>query len=362
MSAADPLSAIPERLVSTVVQFCQENIQFKTHITIEGNITVVVDDQAILLTLDEKLLPDDLDLCGGIVGGSEKLPTLPKQYVPVTPSPPPPIANNHSVIASQLMGTMVPWQPFNYKRHDGYNTVLEDCGKDYKCVDKVDSTADSRSPSTTTASLHNNNNNNRKEQLKRNNNAWANQNQAVFHHTNHLNNQQLPQHPQHPQPQSSLVSTRTSSAYQKKTLAQILDTLIDQDYESNEADSRDLQEVAPPELPTPEPEELSQPPSLEPMPMIEIATKFACRYCSQEYSTRLLLKEHMRLHTECAICGKAYRSLKFLRKHMALHPQMKRHTCEVCGEVFTGLQALIEHKKVHLGKSKGIRFIVLYPP
>ena len=50
-------ASIPQRLSAAVLQFCQENIHYNSHLSVQGSLTIFIDDQAIVATVNEKVAP-----------------------------------------------------------------------------------------------------------------------------------------------------------------------------------------------------------------------------------------------------------------------------------------------------------------
>jgi len=76
-----------------------------------------------------------------------------------------------------------------------------------------------------------------------------------------------------------------------------------------------------------------------------------CRFCSKEFWSATILREHERIHTnekpyECKLCGRPFRTAGLLRKHvMRTHHNEKRYPCRICGRPFSATGNRKEHER-----------------
>lgn len=84
----------------------------------------------------------------------------------------------------------------------------------------------------------------------------------------------------------------------------------------------------------------------------------SCITCNQEFSKRIDLRKHQKLHTNftCAQCGADFKRITYLRKHMHLHSHsyqpkkyvnipLDKRTCDMCGKVFELRTSMQKHKR-----------------
>jgi uncharacterized Zn-finger protein len=80
---------------------------------------------------------------------------------------------------------------------------------------------------------------------------------------------------------------------------------------------------------------------------------FDCGYCSKNFKTQELLKEHTRIHTEqtkflCPhpTCNEIFQDRRSLREHRLDDHDPEEFICEVeeCGKIFPSARALKNHK------------------
>ncbi|PNF23070.1 hypothetical protein B7P43_G09813 [Cryptotermes secundus] len=80
--------------------------------------------------------------------------------------------------------------------------------------------------------------------------------------------------------------------------------------------------------------------------------KHSCAICGKEYSSRCLLADHMRLHTDehphqCIHCGKAFQTRSQLSNHKLIHINARKHKCPLCGKGFARRQHMRVHVRAH---------------
>ena len=81
---------------------------------------------------------------------------------------------------------------------------------------------------------------------------------------------------------------------------------------------------------------------------------FKCKLCSKSFTQKVVLKEHILMHTGekrfiCNICDKNFQQNNHLKYHMlSAHNIGNRHGCDHCGKVFTFRHQLTSHiSKMH---------------
>lgn len=84
-------------------------------------------------------------------------------------------------------------------------------------------------------------------------------------------------------------------------------------------------------------------------------TSYTCVVCGKAYQRLILLKEHLKRHTDartfmCGICGKTFLRNPDLARHMATHDRLKGVKCEHCDKGFSSQQLLRSHMKTHFAE------------
>lgn len=83
---------------------------------------------------------------------------------------------------------------------------------------------------------------------------------------------------------------------------------------------------------------------------------FKCMFCPKEFTHRVRLVIHTRIHTgerpyTCTFCSKSFHVQGNLQKHLRIHYQQKPYTCPICKRAFVEKGNLTRHvKKVHAAK------------
>lgn len=86
-----------------------------------------------------------------------------------------------------------------------------------------------------------------------------------------------------------------------------------------------------------------------------IFSRWPCKDCGKNYSSKNLLDEHMNMHTgdrpyKCPHCPKDFASKYTLTAHMKIHYDRKRpFECKECGKSFFSNQNLTQHIRTHTG-------------
>ena len=75
-----------------------------------------------------------------------------------------------------------------------------------------------------------------------------------------------------------------------------------------------------------------------------------CRFCSKEFWSPTILKEHERIHTNekpysCPSCSRPFRTAGLLRKHVRTHNNEKRYKCRICEKPFSATGNRKEHER-----------------
>ncbi|XP_013191582.2 zinc finger protein 883 [Amyelois transitella] len=84
--------------------------------------------------------------------------------------------------------------------------------------------------------------------------------------------------------------------------------------------------------------------------------KIKCDICQKDYSTKSLLKRHMKLHRnerpyQCTKCAKSYSRHDQLLQHMKWHDGIKPYICSFCSKAFNQLCSLKDHIRTHTGET-----------
>lgn len=89
--------------------------------------------------------------------------------------------------------------------------------------------------------------------------------------------------------------------------------------------------------------------------------QFQCDICQREFHKALVLKRHMRVHTDerpyaCEVCAKAFKASGELVAHMRSHSDVRPYACHLCDSQFKDRGGLgRHHKKVHkIGKDGAV--------
>lgn len=77
-----------------------------------------------------------------------------------------------------------------------------------------------------------------------------------------------------------------------------------------------------------------------------------CDYCDKAFSSTLLLKRHVSVHTgerpyKCDVCGKTFNLPHHLKTHARIHTNVRPYKCEVCGRAFNESSSLKRHTRIH---------------
>ncbi|XP_022316336.2 uncharacterized protein LOC111120013 [Crassostrea virginica] len=77
-----------------------------------------------------------------------------------------------------------------------------------------------------------------------------------------------------------------------------------------------------------------------------------CDYCDKAFSSTLLLKRHISVHTgerphKCEVCGKTFNLPHHLKTHARIHTNVRPYKCEVCGRAFNESSSLKRHTRIH---------------
>ncbi|XP_026317895.1 zinc finger protein 250-like [Hyposmocoma kahamanoa] len=80
-----------------------------------------------------------------------------------------------------------------------------------------------------------------------------------------------------------------------------------------------------------------------------------CNICKKKFTSRMLLNEHMNIHSgsrpyTCTVCNKSFASKYTHQAHLKTHLERPRpFKCEQCSKTFFTQQNLTQHEKTHLG-------------
>ncbi|XP_062568127.1 zinc finger protein 888-like isoform X5 [Saccostrea cucullata] len=84
----------------------------------------------------------------------------------------------------------------------------------------------------------------------------------------------------------------------------------------------------------------------------EIENPLQCDYCDKAFSSTLLLKRHISVHTgerpyKCDVCEKTFNLPHHLKTHARIHTNVRPYKCEVCGRAFNESSSLKRHSRIH---------------
>ncbi|XP_072376682.1 uncharacterized protein [Diabrotica undecimpunctata] len=83
---------------------------------------------------------------------------------------------------------------------------------------------------------------------------------------------------------------------------------------------------------------------------------FQCNICLKKLPSSYLLKTHLHIHTtgemafKCEICPKQFSQTSNLNTHMRVHTREKPFKCKSCSKKFSHSSTLKEHSKLHTGE------------
>jgi uncharacterized Zn-finger protein len=88
---------------------------------------------------------------------------------------------------------------------------------------------------------------------------------------------------------------------------------------------------------------------------------YSCDICSQVFTKKGFLSQHIKSHTKpftCDKCGRTLSTKQSLEKHKETHSDNKSYSCDFCDKVFSGITILANHKRVAHGEKRNLVIFV----
>eukprot|EP01083_Nonionella_stella_P271326 919381_1 len=87
-----------------------------------------------------------------------------------------------------------------------------------------------------------------------------------------------------------------------------------------------------------------------------VKQRYPCSECSKDFSTRTVLKTHMRSHSgelpySCDFCPRQFRWQTSLQVHTQMHTEEKPYECGICSKWFATRSSLGTHMRKHSGET-----------